>query len=96
MSAIDRVDKLVLSDSDRVGLGAERVLHVLVDAIVDEFVEVLERWEDRVDQLTGLAPTEEERQVVPQLVSMRNHLGLMRRSLLPQREVITRLRDGLD
>ncbi len=96
VSAIDRVDKLVLSDSDRVGFGAERVLHALVDAVIDEFVVVLDRWEDRIDQLADLALADEDRQVVPQLVSMRNHLGLLRRSLLPQREIITRLRDGLD
>ena len=96
VAAIERVGEIVLNDSERVGAGMDRFLHLLVDAVIDEFVHLLEKWEERIDQLVVAASDDENRDSVQAIVLMRGDLALLRRTMLPQREVVTRMRDGLD
>lgn len=95
-SALDRVEKLLIEDRERVGDGADRIVHAIVDAVVDEFVKLLEEWEDRVDHLGPVAAEEDDRSAVHAIVSMRRDLAIMRRTILAQKEVVQRLKDGLE
>ena len=95
-TALERVERLLVDDRERVGDGADRVVHTIVDAVVDEFVKLLDEWEDRVDALGPVAAEEGDRHAVHAIVSMRRDLAIMRRTILAQKEVVQRLRDGLE
>lgn len=98
LSAIDRVDKLVLQDTGMLGAGSDRVIHALIDAVIDEFLPLLRSWEERLDVLAEQASStgdEYDRAIVEELVCIRRNLVNTRRIMLPQLEVIKRMRDSV-
>ena len=98
LSAIDRVDKIVLQDTERIGTGADRVIHALADAVVDEFMPLLRIWEERLDVLAEQASSmgdNYDRDVVDEVVNLRRNLVNTRRIMLPQLEVLRRMRDNV-
>ena len=98
LSAIDRVDRLVLQDTARLGIGSDRVIHAILDAVVDEFLPLIRSWEDRLDVLAELASStgdDYDRAVVEELVCIRRNLVNTRRIMLPQLEVVKRMRDSV-
>lgn len=97
LSAIDRVDRLVLQDAERVGMGADRVVHAIVDAAVDEFLPLLRQWEERLDELgeKASAPGDAyDSDLVDELIVIRRNLFNTRRIMLPQLEVLRRMREN--
>lgn len=94
LAALDRVDRMVLREAERVGLGADRVIHAIVDAIVDEFMHLLDRWERQLDVVEHRAETDREARVTDEFIQLRRNLLVMRRMMLPQQEVVKRLMDS--
>lgn len=96
VSAISRVDELVRSDGERVGTGADRVLHAIFDAVIDEFIPLLDRWEAELDSLEAKADADLEASTLDELVAIRHRLLVMRRTMLPQQEVLKRILESTD
>ena len=96
ISAVNRVEALLRDDPDRIGHGADRVLHALIDAVVDEFMPLLERWESQLDGLETRADKHRDVSVMDEVVALRRNLLVMRRLMLPQQEVVRRLMDNTD
>lgn len=98
VSAVDRVDALVLQDTKMLGTGSDRVIHALIDAIVDEFLPLIRTWEERLDILSEQASStgdDYDREIVEELVCIRRNLVNTRRIMLPQLEVVKRMRDNV-
>lgn len=81
---------------ERFGRSAAALVHVLVDAMVDELTQLLYTYEERVDALQARAIKVADRRLVPDLVKVRHDLLLVRRMVLPQREVLRRFTDADD
>jgi magnesium transporter len=94
LSAIEAVTRNLSQYPERVGTTAERVLHALFDAVVDETTALLYGYEDRVDALEAVHPNPKRAGPVPGLIHLRRDLLLLRRITLPQREVIRRFVDA--
>lgn len=94
--ALERVVELLDLDGERVGTGADRLLHALLDAVIDEFIPLLERWEDELDAIENRAARDHELNVLPELVELRRQVLVLRRMVLPQHEVLRRILEGFD
>lgn len=81
---------------ERVGSTSERLMHAVLDAIVDDFMKLLYEYEERVDELEDRAGRAHDRRLVHDLVRMRRDLLFVRRIVLPQREVVRRFIDADD
>lgn len=93
ITAVERVLHIVEHEPERVGNTTERVLHAIVDAVVDEFTPLIEDWEDRIDQLSERAGQPGDEGLMDELVALRRELLVVRRIILPHVEVVRRLVD---
>lgn len=96
LAAIHRVSAALMADPDHVGKTAGRLVHALVDAIVDEFTPLLERYEVRLDALSAPGPRQIRPGLVDALVALRSDLLEIRRALIPFTEAVRRLMDSPD
>ena len=68
------------------------LLHAVLDSIVDDYLPILDAWEDRAAKLENQVVTKDAKQdTVNQLLKMRRMAGKLRRSLAPQRDIISKL-----
>lgn len=96
LPAIDRTWHDAKIWPERFARSAEWLVHVIVDGIVDDFTRLLYTFEDRVDALEARATSLHNRRLVPDMVRVRRDLLMVRRIVLPQREVVRRFCDADD
>ncbi|MES2641465.1 MAG: magnesium/cobalt transporter CorA [Myxococcota bacterium] len=94
VAAVDRVVQALATYPERVGTHADRLVHALIDAVIDEYTATLYEFEERVDELEALASRADGTQVVEGLVRTRRDLLMLRRMTLPQTEVVRRFVDA--
>lgn len=75
-------------------LGADYLLHALVDAIVDGYFVVVDRLEDRIDRAESQVLDEHAHQLPEVVHSLKSDLGNVRRAVFPLREITSRLLKG--
>ena len=95
-SALDHVAALFAEDTERVGQGSDRVVHALLDAIVDEFMPLLESWEAELDAIEDRMGARPEENPVEAIIAMRRRLLNVLRQMAPLQEVVRRLQDGTE
>ena len=92
VQAVDRVLDHVHLDPDAGVHTTERLLHAIIDAVVDEFLPLLDDYEEELSELQ--ARVGEAGTTVPdRLVTIRRELLVVRRIILPHLEVVRRLTD---
>lgn len=72
-------------------MGADYLAYALVDLLVDHYFLVLEKLGDEIEKLEGVVVTDPTPTTMAQLYEMRSRLILMRKSVWPLREVISRM-----
>jgi magnesium transporter len=93
VQVVDRVLDHVHQDPDAGVHTTERLLHAIIDAVVDEFLPLLDAYEEQLSELQRRVG--EPGTVVPgRLVEIRRELLVVRRIILPHLEVIRRLADA--
>jgi magnesium transporter len=95
VAALATVHGALAAYPERVGTEADRLLHSILDAVIDEYTVVLYDYEERVDQLE-IEAVDHVKGVVGRLVAMRRDLLILRRLTLPQIEVVRRFVDADD
>ena len=70
--------------------GPVALLHRIVDTMVDNYRPAIQEFETRLDKLEDLAFKGQE-PIVRQIIKLKRELGLLRRVIMPQRDVIGRL-----
>jgi len=94
VAAVDRVVQALATYPERVGTHSDRLVHALIDAVIDEYTATLYEFEERVDALEVQASRADGKQVVEGLVRIRRDLLMLRRMTLPQTEVVRRFVDA--
>jgi magnesium transporter len=76
----------------------DRLVHLMLDTVVDEFMPLLDRHEDRLDELELRSNQDIRPQVMEDLVAIRRELLHVRRILTPFQELVRRYidREGSD
>lgn len=90
-AAIERLRK----HPEVLGDGPDRLLHLLLDQVVDHYFPIVEALEDRVEALEDGVFTRPRRDLLERIFRARKDLVLLRRSLGPLREVLTNLMSGV-
>ncbi len=76
---------------------ADYLAYALLDAVVDGFFPVLERYGERLEELEEEVMVNPDRQTLQQIYQIRRELLQLRRAIWPQRDVINSLiRDGYE
>ncbi len=75
--------------------GPDRLLHHVLDQVVDHYFPIVEDVEERVEALEDEVFTRPRRDVLQRIFDTRKDLVLLRRSLGPLREVLTNLMSGV-
>jgi magnesium transporter len=75
-------------------LGCDYLLHALVDAIVDGYFVVLDKLEDRIDQIESTAFVDRSPELPAKVYAMKSELGVVRRAVFPLREAVSRMLRG--
>ncbi|HNC96793.1 MAG TPA: magnesium transporter CorA family protein [Myxococcota bacterium] len=95
--AVDTVLQRLKTDT-RGTNSMDRLVHLMVDSVVDEFMPLLDRHEDRLDELELRSNRDIRPQVMEDLVTIRRELLHVRRILTPFQELVRRYidREGSD
>lgn len=93
LAAVAHVERALENWPDRVGTHAARVLHAILDAVIDEYTHTLYEFEERVDALEAEASGQEGPELMQELVRVRRDLLMLRRMTLPQLELVRRFVD---
>lgn len=71
--------------------GSDALLHSLLDGLVDSYFPLLERFDDRIDELEDRISTKPGGDTLKQTFEVRRDLLRLRRLLLPHREILGHL-----
>jgi magnesium transporter len=94
VAAVEAVFGVLATFPERVGPHADRILHALIDAVIDEYTHTLYAFETRVDRLEEQATGHDHIGLVEDLVWVRRDLLTLRRLTLPQIELVRRFVDA--
>ncbi|MDP2311829.1 MAG: magnesium transporter CorA family protein [Pseudomonadota bacterium] len=94
VAAVEVVFRALATYPERIGTHADRILHALVDAVIDEYTLTLYDFEARVDALEEDAAANRQSHLVEDLVRVRRDLLMIRRMTLPQIELVRRFVDA--
>jgi magnesium transporter len=96
MRSIDGARERLRKHPEVLGDGPDRLLHLLLDQIVDHYFPLVEALEDRVEKLeTEVFARRPRRGLLERVFSARKEILVMRRSLGPLREVVANLMGGV-
>ncbi len=92
VAACREVSRLVLERDLPMESQMDRVLHALVDRMMDEILPILDRFEERLEELEeAVFSRSPHREVLQELLGMKRQLLTIRRLVAPQREMLGRL-----
>lgn len=74
--------------------GADMLAQAILDSLVDRLLPTVEEIDEELDQMEERVLESPDRKVLPQVLLMRRHTMRLRRSILPQRDVVNRLSRG--
>jgi magnesium transporter len=95
MSSIAEVRAKAEADPEyALDLGIDRLLHNILDRIVDHYVPILEHFQEEIDALEELAIENPSPDVLHRLAGKKRELLNFRRIIAPQRDVIAQLTRG--
>ncbi len=94
VAAVEVVFHALATYPERIGTHADRLLHAIIDAVIDEYTATLYEFEARVDALEEHAMRSHRRALVADLVRVRRDILMLRRMTLPQIELVRRFVDA--
>ncbi len=96
LAAVDDVRRRVGGDGPLAlpGKGADFLAHALLDALVDQFLPVVEEMEQTVEGLEEAVLVNPQQRVLQELLLLKRNAQRLRRTLLPQRDVVNRFARG--
>ncbi|MBI1992387.1 MAG: magnesium/cobalt transporter CorA [Candidatus Omnitrophica bacterium] len=74
--------------------GADFLFYSIADSLIDSYLPILDEVEARVDELETRLLTDSTEHVLRELLSVYNELMLLRRTLAPHREILSRFNRG--
>ncbi len=92
VAACREVSRLVLDKDLPMESQMDRVLHALVDRMMDEILPILDRFEERLEELEeSVFSGAPQREALQELLGAKRQLLTIRRLVAPQREMLGRL-----
>jgi magnesium transporter len=90
LAAVDDVRRRVGEDGPLAGRGADFLAHALLDALVDQFQPLVEEMDQVVAGLEEEVLANPQQRVLQEVLLLKRNAQRLRRTLLPQRDVVNR------
>ena len=74
--------------------GADFLFYSIMDALIDSYFPIIDEVEAKVDELESRLLADSTQQTLAELFGIYNELMILRRTLAPHREIVTRLNRG--
>jgi magnesium transporter len=94
VAAIDRVGQANAYGLRAMQHGPDYLLHVLLEEIVSDYLDVVEDWEDRIEELVKAALKTPSQIVLGRLLALKRDLVDLRRTMVYEREITIRMARG--
>jgi magnesium transporter len=94
IAALDEVGALVQRDERRLQQGPARLLYLLIDELIADYMPVIEQIDEKVDRIEDEIFDDPKPTILERMFTLKRGLLLLRRILAPQREVINKLARG--
>jgi magnesium transporter len=94
LAAVERFEALCEADEYVLTHRADWLLHGLLDALVDEFLPVVDAVDDTIDSLEESVLRSPDGRVLQQIMMVKRNALRLRRAVTPQRDIMARLSRG--
>jgi magnesium transporter len=94
MKAVDFSEERCLRGTGKPARGPDRVAHVLLDGLVENYNPALDELANEISALEEQALRKPSRDVLDKLLKVKKEVGHLRRIMVPQREVLARFAHG--
>jgi magnesium transporter len=89
--SLERMQALCMRNEMVLSEGPVGLMHRLVDGLVDNYTPEVEGLEDRLEALEAEVFESADQKIVRHILSLKRDIGILRRVITPQRDVISRL-----
>lgn len=94
LECIDTVKAYLGRHRNQVDRGPDYIFHLLLDETVDEFVPILDRVDDLLEDMEMEVVQRPKRRVFRRLMHLKRHIIQLRKTLIYEREILVRLSRG--
>lgn len=92
LSAVGKVARICLRQTELMEQGAEYLLYKIVDNIVDDSFPIIERLGERIDDLEDNIFMSKGQYITEEILTLKRTIILLRKVLIPQRHIFTNIR----
>lgn len=92
--AISDLHAFLEKHEEQADRGPDYLFHLVLDAMVDEFAPVLDRFQDALESLEDRVFANPDREMLHQLLAVKRNIFHMRKTLVYEREILARLVRG--
>lgn len=94
MSPVQKVWERIQRDQRLLQHGADFLCYALLDELVDEYLPLIDLMEESIDELEDQVLAQPRPDTLQQILGLKHSILVLRRIILPQREVLNRLSRG--
>lgn len=91
LSAVGKVARICLRDTELMDRGPEYLLYKIVDNIVDDTFPIIERLDERIDDLEDNIFLNKGQVITEEILALKRTIILLRKVLIPQRHIFTNI-----
>ncbi|MEN6350015.1 MAG: magnesium/cobalt transporter CorA [Syntrophomonas sp.] len=91
LSAVGKVARICLKDTELMNRGADYLLYKIVDNIVDDSFPIIERLGERIDDLEDNIFLTKGQEITEEILTLKRTLILLRKVLIPQRHIFANI-----
>jgi len=91
LSAVGKVARICLKGTELMDRGSEYLLYKIVDNIVDDSFPIIERLDQRIDDLEDNIFLSKGRVITEEILALKRTIILLRKVLIPQRHIFTNI-----
>lgn len=89
---IEQVIEKVIKDAGILKNGPDFIMYSIMDIAIDQYFPVLDKFDDKLVEIEeNLVKSKTNGDIMEQLINIKRNFGVLKRSLNPQRDVISRL-----
>ncbi|PKM76383.1 MAG: magnesium and cobalt transport protein CorA [Firmicutes bacterium HGW-Firmicutes-15] len=92
LSAVGKVARISLKDTEMMDRGPEYLLYKIVDNIVDDSFPIIERLGERIDDLEDNIFSSKDKHITEEILTLKRTIILLRKVLIPQRHIFANIR----
>jgi magnesium transporter len=88
---VDQVWKRLEKDARLGTRGADFLCHAILDALVDDYMPVIDRMDDEIEWLEDQVLEKPQPEIMQRILGLKHSMIILRRIISPQREIMNRL-----